>query len=212
MKTICIPVGFLQENCYIVYDENKVAAVIDPGDEASRLLKTINEMGLDVRWILLTHGHYDHTGAVPEIQREYSAQLGIGKEDAEMLSDPQLSLAMKQRWNPEDLTISKLLSDGDVIELGALQFEVIATPGHSKGSVTYRCGDTLFTGDTLFQGDCGRTDLYGGSYEQIKISLRKLADLEGDYRVLPGHGPESTLQEERLHNIYIGTQDYDTYF
>ena len=85
-----------------------------------------------------------------------------------------------------------------------MRFEVIATPGHSKGSVTYRCENVLFTGDTLFQGDCGRTDLYGGSYEQIKASLRRLADLEGDYQVLPGHGPDSTLEEERLHNMYMG--------
>ncbi len=204
MEILVIPVGYLQENCYIAYDEDKVAVVIDPGDEGQKLVEAIRNRGLDVRYILLTHGHFDHTGAVMEIKNEFGAKLCVSGEDAEMLTDPQLSLAMRQRWKPEDISIDLLLSDGDVIEAGKMRFEVIATPGHSKGSVTYRCENVLFTGDTLFQGDCGRTDLYGGSYEQIKASLRRLADLEGDYQVLPGHGPDSTLEEERLHNIYMG--------
>ena len=181
-----------------------MAVVIDPGDEGQKLVEAIRNRGLDVRYILLTHGHFDHTGAVMEIKNEFGAKLCVSGEDAEMLTDPQLSLAMRQRWKPEDISIDLLLSDGDVIEAGKMRFEVIATPGHSKGSVTYRCENVLFTGDTLFQGDCGRTDLYGGSYEQIKASLRRLADLEGDYQVLPGHGPDSTLEEERLHNMYMG--------
>lgn len=204
MEILVIPVGYLQENSYIAYDEDKVAVVIDPGDEGQKLVEAIRDRGLDVRYILLTHGHFDHTGAVMEIKNEFGAKLCVSGEDAEMLTDPQLSLAMQQRWKPEDISIDLLLSDGDVIEAGKMRFEVIATPGHSKGSVTYRCENVLFTGDTLFQGDCGRTDLYGGSYEQIKASLRRLADLEGDYQVLPGHGPDSTLEEERLHNIYMG--------
>ena len=204
MEILVIPVGYLQENSYIAYDEDKVAVVIDPGDEGQKLVEAIRNRGLDVRYILLTHGHFDHTGAVMEIKNEFGAKLCVSGEDAEMLTDPQLSLAMRQRWKPEDISIDWLLSDGDVIEAGKMRFEVIATPGHSKGSVTYRCENVLFTGDTLFQGDCGRTDLYGGSYEQIKASLRRLADLEGDYQVLPGHGPDSTLEEERLHNIYMG--------
>lgn len=204
MEILVIPVGYLQENSYIAYDEDKVAVVIDPGDEGQKLVEAIRDRGLDVRYILLTHGHFDHTGAVMEIKNEFGAKLCVSGEDAEMLTDPQLSLAMRQRWKPEDISIDLLLSDGDVIEAGKMRFEVIATPGHSKGSVTYRCENVLFTGDTLFQGDCGRTDLYGGSYEQIKASLRRLADLEGDYQVLPGHGPDSTLEEERLHNIYMG--------
>ena len=204
MEILVIPVGYLQENCYIAYDEGKVAVVIDPGDEGQKLVEAIRNRGLDVRYILLTHGHFDHTGAVMEIKNEFGAKLCVSGEDAEMLTDPQLSLAMRQRWKPEDISIDLLLSDGDVIEAGKMRFEVIATPWHSKGSVTYRRETVLFTGDTLFQGDCGRTDLYGGSYEQIKASLRRLADLEGDYQVLPGHGPDSTLEEERLHNIYMG--------
>lgn len=204
MEILVIPVGYLQENCYIAYDEDKVAVVIDPGDEGQKLVEAIRNRGLDVRYILLTHGHFDHTGAVMEIKNEFGAKLCVSGEDAEMLTDPQLSLAMRQRWKPEDISIDWLLSDGDVIEAGKMRFEVIATPGHSKGSVTYRCENVLFTGDTLFQGDCGRTDLYGGSYEQIKASLRRLADLEGDYQVLPGHGPDSTLEGERLHNMYMG--------
>ena len=204
MEILVIPVGYLQDKCYIAYDEDKVAVVIDPGDEGQKLVEAIRNRGLDVRYILLTHGHFDHTGAVMEIKNEFGAKLCVSGEDADMLTDPQLSLAKRQRWKPEDISIDLLLSDGDVIEAGKMRFEVIATPGHSKGSVTYRCENVLFTGDTLFQGDCGRTDLYGGSYEQIKASLRRLADLEGDYQVLPGHGPDSTLEEERLHNIYMG--------
>lgn len=212
MEIVRIPVGYLQENCYIVYDEHQKGVIVDPGDEGAKLLAATQRLGVQVEYILLTHGHHDHTGAVPDIQRALGAALCVSKEDAEMLTDPKVHRAMRQHWKLGEARVDRVLSDADVIEAGSLHFTVIATPGHSKGSVTYLCGDTLFTGDTLFQGDCGRTDLYGGSYDQIKASLRRLAALEGDYRVLPGHGPESTLEEERLHNVYIGTQDYDTYF
>ena len=96
-----------------------------------------------------------------------------------------------------------MLKDGDTVRTGGLEFTAILTPGHTKGDITYRCGGVLFTGDTLFAGDCGRCDLYGGSYQTMLKSLKKLAALPGDYRVLPGHGPESTLEQERRYNQYV---------
>lgn len=106
----------------------------------------------------------------------------------------------------------ELLSDGDQVEVGPLTFTVIDTPGHTLGCVTYRCGDLLFTGDALFRGSVGRTDLYGGSYSVLMDSVRKLAALEGNFRVLPGHGLDTTLEEERLHNPYLRKKSDDALY
>ena len=141
MKVKVMQVGPIGTNCYILEDETTgKAAVIDPGDEAERILAALKEGGAEVTHILLTHGHYDHTTAVPELE---------------------------------------------------------------KGSVTLKAGDVLFTGDTLFCGSCGRTDLRGGSYEEIMASLKRLGQLEGDYHVCPGHDRTSTLERERQYNPFL---------
>ena len=193
-----LQVGPIGTNCYLLEDEKAhVAAVIDPGDEAGRILQVIKDDGVDVKYILLTHGHYDHTTAVPELHQALpQAEIYIHKADANGAGSQLFPLA----GHIPDL---KFYDEGDALTLGELTIQVLHTPGHSKGSVTLKVGDVLFCGDTLFAGSCGRTDLAGGSYEEIMASLKKLGELPGDYHVCPGHDVTSTLERERRSNPFL---------
>ena len=189
-----IPVGHLETNCYVVTDEDTLlCAVIDPGDESNVILDYLEENRLQCKTVLLTHGHFDHTGAVLTLLEETGAQLYMHEADC--------GQADMHRFNAPDGTV--FFSDGDVIEVGALRFEVIWTPGHTPGSVSFRCGEALFTGDTLFAGSCGRTDLPGGDSQLEMRSLRRLGTLPGDYEVYPGHMEASTLDRERRFNPFL---------
>lgn len=198
MKVKLLRVGPIGTNCYILEDEQAhVAAVIDPGDEAERILSVLSDEGVQVEYILLTHGHYDHTTAVPQLHRALpQAKIYIHQADANGAGSQLFPLAKQV----EDLLY---YDDGDKLTLGSLTIEVIHTPGHSKGSVTLKVGDVLFSGDTLFAGSCGRTDLAGGSYAEIMASLKRLGQLEGDYHVCPGHDITSTLEQERRSNPFL---------
>ena len=189
MKVKMMQVGPIGTNCYILEDEGeKRAAVIDPGDEAGRILSVLREMDSQVDYILLTHGHYDHTTAVPELHEALpDAKIYIHKADA----------------NGTGSRIFPLAGQVKALPLGTLTIKVLHTPGHSKGSVTLKVRDVLFTGDTLFAGDCGRTDLPGGSYEEILASLGRLGRLEGNFHVCPGHEQTSTMDREREINRYL---------
>ena len=198
MEVKVLQVGPIGTNCYLLEDEKAhVAAVIDPGDEAGRILQVIKDDGVDVKYILLTHGHYDHTTAVPELHQALpQAEIYIHKADANGAGSRLFPLA----GQIPDL---KFYDEGDALTLGELTIQVLHTPGHSKGSVTLKVGDVLFCGDTLFAGSCGRTDLAGGSYEEIMASLKKLGELPGDYHVCPGHDVTSTLERERRSNPFL---------
>ena len=196
MKISMMQVGPIGTNCYILEHDNKIA-VIDPGDEAGRILGELKKSDAQVEYILLTHGHYDHTTAVPELHKALpEAKIYIHQADANGAGSRLFPLA----GQVDDLL---LYDEGDTLPLGALTIEVLHTPGHSPGSVTLKAGDVLFTGDTLFAGDCGRTDLRGGSWEEILVSLGRLGRLEGNYHVLPGHGGTSDLDTERQVNRYL---------
>jgi glyoxylase-like metal-dependent hydrolase (beta-lactamase superfamily II) len=190
-----LTVGQMEENCYVVTDEDSLlCAVIDPGDESNTILDYIESNHLTPVAILLTHGHFDHTGAVETIHGETGAPVYINLEDtSEQYED--------YRWKPVEG--ARFISDGQIIEVGKLRFRVLETPGHSKGSVCFRCEDALFTGDTLFRGSAGRTDLPGGDYDRLMASLRRLADIPGDLEVYPGHEAPSTLNIERATNYYV---------
>ena len=198
MKVKMMQVGAIGTNCYILEDEETgKAAVIDPGDEAGAIANVLEEDKADVEYILLTHGHYDHTTGVPELKRRFpAAKVYIHRADANGAGSQLFPLAGQVK----DLNYYK---EGDTLALGSLTILVMETPGHSPGSVTLQVGDVLFTGDTLFCGSCGRTDLRGGSYDQIMASLKRLGKLEGDFHVCPGHDRTSTLEQERRYNPFL---------
>lgn len=188
MKIRKIPVGMLQENCYFVSDENGETAVIDPGDEADRLLGLLQSGGLTPRCILLTHGHFDHVGAAAALAERYHCPVYLHEADR----------TLPARLTGGPLPQTRALHEGDELAVGALRFRVLETPGHSAGSVSLLCGDALFSGDTIFAGGSwGRTDFPGGSEPALRTSLRRLAALPPQTRVFPGHGPETTIAAER---------------
>lgn len=190
--------GQLETNCYIVTDENTMkCAVIDPGDESNTVLDYIESNNLKAEQIFLTHGHFDHTMAADTVAEETGADIWLHKAD---LTPAGVGADFYTFKSDREL---KFYKNGDEIEVGGLTFHVIETPGHSKGSVTLRCGNCLFTGDCLFHGSCGRVDFPGGSFEEMARSLRKLHDLEGDFEVYPGHMEATSLSAERGSNPFM---------
>ena len=203
MKIQRYVLGELATNCYLLIDEGSgEAAVIDPADEAETLRRAVEDAGAALRYILLTHGHRDHTLAAPELHELFP--------DAEVYIHAADKGAVGMYSYPMDERIGdalKLYGEGDTLPLGGLTLEVLHTPGHTGGSVCLKCvqgaSRALFTGDTLFAGSMGRIDLPGAQPEQMFPSLARLGKLEGDYDVLPGHGETSTLAHERQYNLYL---------
>lgn len=199
MKIEVQQVGELMTNCYIVWDENtNSAAVIDPGDDGAYLADCLKKKGLTLKYILLTHGHYDHTGGVAELRET------CGTESVIYMSEKDLGLrpvfGEPAVLEPQWITNWK---EGDTVVMDSVTFRVMETPGHTPGSVCLICGDVIFSGDTLFQGSCGRTDFPGGSWDQMAASLKRLYELDGDYLVLSGHTGSTTLDRERKTNMFM---------
>ena len=192
-----LPVGQLETNCYVVTDENAlVCAVIDPGDESNTILDYIEDNKLSCKAILITHAHFDHVSAVNAMLEATGAELYMCEKDLELAKT-----GASGRFTPPENT--HFYTDGDEVKVAGLTFKVMETPGHTPGGVTLICGDALFTGDTLFRGSCGRTDLPGGDMRAELRSLKRIASLEGDYEVYPGHAESSMLSIEREHNPYV---------
>ena len=192
-----LPVGQLETNCYVVTDENAlVCAVIDPGDESNTILDYIEDNQLSCKAILITHAHFDHVSAVNAMLEATGAELYMCEKDLELAKT-----GASGRFTPPENT--HFYKDGDEVKVAGLTFKVMETPGHTPGGVTLICGDALFTGDTLFRGSCGRTDLPGGDMRAELRSLKRIASLEGDYEVYPGHAESSMLSIEREHNPYV---------
>lgn len=189
MKIKTIATGMIQENCYVVSDENGRTAVIDPGDDARKIKRYIDDNALDVQWILITHPHFDHIGALAAVKEHTGAKVAIGRRDADGI-----------RFTP-DLACA----EGDVIDAEDLRFTVVETPGHTRGGVCYICGGSMFSGDTLFYESIGRTDLPGGDFGSMRATLIKLRDLPySDLDIYPGHMEKTTLAHERRHNPFMG--------
>ena len=202
IKIDTMALGDYQTNCYIVRDAlSKSCAVIDPGYEPDMILAFLHKEGLTLDAILLTHGHFDHVGAVRALVRATGCKVWMREGDYSQFRNPT-NLYFYPLANCEDLEIN-LCEDGEAISAGGLTFHVMETPGHTWGSVCYLCQDAMFSGDTLFQDCCGRTDLETGSLDDILRSLKRLAELPGNYRVFPGHEGFSSLDYERSYNPYI---------
>lgn len=198
-------VGPIQANCYIVGSEEKrEGIVIDPGADAELILEEIEHLGLTITKIVNTHGHMDHIGAVAAVAKATRAPFAIHKDEVAVLQDRMHRLLDLHPSPPEPLVPDILLSGGDSIEVGELSFTVIHTPGHSPGGIClYRPG-LLFSGDTLFNYGVGRADLPGGNWWQLLNSIHtKLLILPDDTIVYPGHGPETTIGQERRLNPFL---------
>lgn len=194
--------GRLENNCYLITDEKSgLSALVDCTEDSERMRDFIGES--DVKYILLTHGHFDHIGGVKGIKELTGAEVVISREDAPMLGSGRLSLAAFCGERQINADADIVVTDGDIIHLGESEIRVMSTPGHTKGGVCYICDDKLFSGDTLFYCSCGRTDFPGGSSAEILDSLKKIAALAGNYTVYAGHDRQSTLDFERKNNPYM---------
>lgn len=202
MKIKILAMGSIGTNCYVVSDDAGNTAIIDCDGDPRPLFSYIEENNLSPTHILLTHGHYDHIGAVEAVKEKYGCKVIAGKEEMQVLSDPAINCSI---YCGGAITImpDELVSDGDSITIGGMKFQVLLTPGHTEGSLCYIFEDNIFAGDTLFQGSCGRTDLPTGDWSTILSSLKRLRDLPGDYTVYPGHGPSTTLGIERSSNPFM---------
>ena len=189
-----LPLGAYQTNCYLVWGEDSsTCVVIDPGYEPDTVLDEAKKLGKEIAAILLTHGHFDHVGAVRDLAAETGCPVYLHEAD----------LSMPPQMTAGPLYYTNTYGEGDFVEKAGLAFKVLHTPGHTPGSVCLQCENALFSGDTLFWGSCGRTDLPGGSWSTIRVSLARLRDLKGDYEVYPGHGDATRLDFERKFNPYM---------
>ena len=194
MELKCLPLGAYQTNCYIAWgDDSDDCIVIDPGYDAWQVLQRVESLGKTVSAILLTHGHFDHVGAVKDLVAETDCKVYLHENE---LSQPEQMTA-------GPLYYTHTYGEGDVLKLAGLSLRVLHTPGHTPGSVCLLAEDVLFSGDTLFQASIGRTDFPGGSFAKMQASLQRLKSLPGDFRVLPGHGMPTTLEDERMYNPYL---------
>ncbi len=193
-----LPLPPLGANCYLICNGAR-GLILDPGGDAQLVGKACRELGMTPAAILLTHGHFDHVGALSELLDAWP-DLPVYCHDADLSeTDEELFPLARQLGSHPHYP----LADGQVLEPAGLQIEVLHTPGHSKGSCCFRLGDTLFTGDTLFRFSMGRTDFPGGDAEEMAASLKRIAALDGDLNLYPGHDAPTTLSAERAHNPYL---------
>lgn len=199
-------VGPLASNCYIVASEDNKGIIIDPGADAAEILRKVDELELDIKYIILTHGHIDHVGALGEVKEVTDAEIAIHTKDVDSLEKQSL---IADQFGISFLDIPSpglLLKDGDIISVGSLHFSILHTPGHSSGGICLLGDGVLFSGDTLFNFGIGRYDLPGGDYYQLINGIRtKLMVLPDETTVYPGHGPATTIGNERLNNPFLNT-------
>jgi hydroxyacylglutathione hydrolase len=199
-----IPVGVYAANCYILTDEKtKECAVIDPGGDAEDIIDYINSIEAKVKYILLTHGHADHTGAVGQLMETYKVPGYISKEDGEFILNGEFMFG-PLRYKGENVALNMDIEENSIFKLGNMDIKCIKTPGHTPGGICFLFEDKLVTGDTLFLRSIGRTDLSGGDFETLINSIKnKLLTLDGSIVIYPGHGPQSSIKYERDNNPFL---------
>ena len=207
MNIEIIPVTAFQQNCSLIWDDEKNAAIIDPGGEAEKLIGRIEELGLNLEAILLTHAHLDHVGAAEQVKQHFGVEIWGSQEEDRFLFDslpeqsqrfgmPTIHAFLPDRW----------LHEGETIHAGGGIFEILHLPGHTPGHIGFieKQKKAAFTGDVLFQGSIGRTDLPGGNYTQLISAIReKLFKLNGDMIIIAGHGPYMTIEHEKTNNPFL---------
>lgn len=198
-------VGALQTNCYLVgCPRTKEGIIIDPGGDAQLILAEVRRLGLKIKYIVNTHGHFDHTMANRAVMEATGAPLAIHAADAPLLTQAPRGLALLLGINPSSPPADIMLHEGDVIAFGTLRLSVLHTPGHSPGGISFLAEGVVFTGDTLFKMGIGRTDLPGGDYQTLMESIRnKLLTLPNETVVYTGHGLPTTIGAEREHNPFL---------
>ena len=203
MEINVLPLGQLGTNCYIFHQKgNSKCGVVDPGSQGEQLAQWLKNRSLEPEAILLTHGHFDHILGIPGLRAVWP-NLPIYCHPADFGTGETTNLFGQRFPTVSSFGNVTPYREGDRVTVAGVELEVLETPGHTPGSVTLRAEDVLFTGDTLFAGSMGRTDFEGGSGEAMKASLRRLAQLEGDYQVLPGHEGQTTLEQERKTNYCV---------
>ncbi len=207
MKIFSMAVGRLGTNCYIVKNEdNGKGFIVDPGDDFERISNTLSELSIDPEAVLLTHGHYDHIGAVEALKSEYKdMKVYASADEAEVLESPEKNLSA---FSGEALKVSEavFLNDNDMIDIAGAKIECLATPGHTVGGMCYylECNKVVFCGDTIFRASVGRTDFPGGDEITLVDSIiNKIFVLPDDTRLLPGHGPATDVEYEKANNPFI---------
>lgn len=200
-----LSVGVLQTNCYILVSQENNALVIDPGAEPEKIAAFLRQEGVALRVLTATHGHFDHIGALTRLAGE-GITVWLPNEDEDLFQNPALiGGGLFSTFSEHDPGLfHRQYRNGDCIELDEISLTALHTPGHTKGSYCLLGDGMLFSGDTLFSGSYGRTDLYDGNGAELFASLQKLASLSGEWNVLPGHGPETTLSVERVQNPFMG--------
>lgn len=205
MKFKRLPLGIYQANCYVIWDgKTKKSAIIDPGGDFQSLNSFIQKNNLNVEFIILTHGHADHIGAVIDAKEQYNAKVLIHNEDYEMLKNKNINHSDKMGYGIIEVEADKKLEENHEIKIGSTILSIIHTPGHTRGSICIRTENVLFSGDTLFAGSIGRTDLEGGSFEDIIKSIKeKIITLPDDTQIYPGHGSSTTVIIEKKSNPFL---------
>lgn len=200
-----IIVGKYAVNCFLVMcDETKEGIIIDPGAQASLIDREIKKHQMVVKYIVLTHGHGDHIGAVEELKALYNVPVIAAEDEDDLLQSPEYNASDRICDHPISFQADHYIRDNESMTFGEKTMKFITTPGHTKGGMCILIDDHLFTGDTLFNRSVGRTDLYGGNHQALIASIAfKLLRLDDDIRVYPGHGPMTTIGYEREHNPFI---------